>query len=214
MCGLFVLYNLFFFPFPNHPPPVTRAPREWEETVAKGKNVDLLGYYCLRTSHVRVQEKSQMSNHLWIPCVLCLVSHGLSLCGQVFALESYYWNRSPGEGVYSVLNRGSRHTGHGARWLHSNQCVTRLWNAPQTGCWEGNPGLCFHLVSGSLMFTWCPSCTLTFTCPSLACAALPCQLPSPGDLIVSAHSCSLSPCLDVLLCVTQWVSLFLVCFFF
>lgn len=68
--------------------------------------------------------------------------------------------------------------------MHTNQCVTKLWNAPHTGCWEGNPGLCFHLVSGSLMFTWCPSCTLTFTCPSLACAALPCQLPSPGDLIV------------------------------
>lgn len=118
-----------------------------------------------------------------------LVSSVLSLMvsvsvGKCLPWSHIFWNRSPGEGVYSVLNRGSRHTGHGARWLHSNQCVTRLWNAPQTGCWEGNPGLCFHSVSGSLMFTWCPSCTLTFTCPLLACAALPCQLPSPGDLIV------------------------------
>lgn len=143
------------------------------------------------------------SQSLWASVCPGVIFFGISLLGREFN---------------SVLDRGSRHTGHGARWLHSNQCVTRLWNTPQTG-WveiqgEGNPGLCFHLVSGSLMFTWCPSCTLTFTCPSLACAALPCQLPSPGDLIVSAHSCSLSPCLDVLLCVTQWVSLFLVCFFF
>lgn len=148
-----------------------------------------------------------------------LVSSVLSLMvlvsvGRCLPWSHTFWNRSPGEGASSVPNRGSGLTGHRARWMHANQCVTRLWTAPQTGCWEGNPDLCFHLVSGSLMFTWCPSCTLTFTCPSLACAAFPVNSLPQEISLYSAHSCSLSPCLDVLLCVTQWVSLFLVCFFF
>lgn len=150
-----------------------------------------------------MQEKSQMSNHLWIPCVLCLVSHGLSLCGQMFALESYFWNRSPGEGVYSVLNRGSRHTGHGAR------CVTQLWNAERE-----------IQASASIWFlaVWCLLGVLHV--PWLLLVHRWHVLPFPVNSLpqeislYSAHSCSLSPCLDVLLCVTQWVSLFLVCFFF
>lgn len=60
---------------------------------------------------------------------------------------------------------------------------------------------------------------LTFPCPLLACARVPSlpSLPCPPPHFRAVHSecsCSLSLCLDVLLCVTQWVSLFLVCFFF
>lgn len=56
-------------------------------------------------------------------------------------------------------------------------------------------------------------------CPLLACAKVPCHYPAPAPPTSSFQgctqcSCSFSLCLDVLLCVTQWVSLFLVCFFF
>lgn len=146
--------------------------------------MDFLGYHCLWTSHVRILEKSQLSNHLWIPLSpLSCLSQSQSLWLTVSTGALFFWNQSPEESACSVplLNRASGDLGHRTGWTHTSQCGTGMLHRVDA---EGNRGLCFHLVSGSLMFTWCPSCTLTFTCPSLACAALPCQLPSPGGLIV------------------------------
>lgn len=69
------------------------------------------------------------------------------------------------------------------------------------------------------MFSWCPPCpfelfpvSIVSMCKS-PCHSLP--LPLPCLLISGLHTVSVlfSLCLDVLLCVTQWISLFLVCFF-
>lgn len=135
---------------------------------------------------VRMLKKSQLSNHLRIPLSpLSCLSQSQSLWLPVSTGALCFLNRSPEERACSVLllNRAS---GNPGQWDRVNTVVNVAvgHGVLHRVDAEGNRGLCFHLVSGSLMFTWCPSCTLTFTCPSLACAALPCQLPSPGGLIV------------------------------
>lgn len=105
-------------------------------------------------------------------------------------------------------------------------CSTRDLSSPPTdlfGRLRGNPSLRFPSVSGSWMFSWCPPCPFwLFPVSIVSMCKSSLSLPSPrparllisGLYTVSVPFLSLSLCLDVLLCVTQWVSLFLVCFFF
>lgn len=98
---------------------------------------------------------------------------------------SHVWSQSPGEGARSALlrrARGDAGRGRGerrrARAAPGCECSTD-WGFP------GRPWPCFHTVSGSWVFTQCPSCTSTFTRPSLACAALPQEVSYSAILVLS-----------------------------
>lgn len=89
-------------------------------------------------------------------------------------------------------------------------------------CLKGIPGLCFRLVSDVFDIYLVSYALRLLLVHCWHVLPFPVNSPSQEVSLYTAHSCSLSLslpislslCLDVLLCVTQWVSFFLVCFFF
>lgn len=78
-------------------------------------------------------EKSQLSNHMWIPPESSVLS--LTVSVSVIDCEHQspiFWNLSA---CSVLLNRASGDPRHGAGWTHTSQCGTRPWHAPQSGCW-------------------------------------------------------------------------------